>query len=44
MKKRYAPPEWDMLMIKIQDCVLLTGSVEEGGDIIDGEYDDIEEP
>lgn len=44
MKKRYDPPEWEMLTLQLPGCMQLTGSVEEGGDILDGGYDDIEEP
>ena len=44
MKKKYYPPEWEMITFHIQNNVLLTGSVEEGGNILDPNNDDIPEP
>ncbi len=43
MKKKYYSPEWDFKIIQIQNIVLLTGSVEQGGDILDQDDDDIPE-
>ena len=41
MKKRYNPPVWEMIRIQFRNDLLLTGSVETGGDILDSNNDDI---
>ena len=43
MKKSYKPPDWEMVKILITNEMLLTGSIESGGDILDVEGDDIGE-
>lgn len=41
MKKRYNPPVWEMIRIQFRNDLLLMGSVETGGDILDSNNDDI---
>ena len=42
MMKRYEPPEWELIRFRISTDMMLTGSIEEGGDILDTDYDNIE--
>ena len=44
LKKEYELPELERITFRIRNNVLLTGSVESGGDIIDTKNDDIPDP
>ncbi len=44
LKKEYELPELERITFRIRNNVLLTGSVESGGDIIETKNDDIPDP
>ena len=44
LKKKYELPELERITFRIRNNVLLTGSVESGGDIIETKNDDIPDP